>query len=68
MPLSKPVLSNLIVSNMRNTFPAVENDFLKNISDAIADAVVEHITSAGLVTGVVTSGAGSGGSVTGTIN
>lgn len=44
------------------------DDFAQALAAAIAQEVVSHIQSNASVSGVVTSGAGAGGTVTGTVS
>lgn len=77
MALSGAVLGGLIkdeVKSILETTEGLDEAALKKFCDAVAKAVVQHITSAAIVntnvtttlTGVVTSGLGAGGVVTGT--
>ena len=69
MPLSNSTLKSLIKSHIitETGSPTADAD-LEKFCKALADAIVEHIVAAALVTGTVTSGAGTGGAVTGTIS
>lgn len=73
MALSATVLSTLMKGKIDAAFPETPKDaaMLKKFTDAIAEAVVEHVVSAGTVvvtnvTGVSTGG-GTSGPGTGTI-
>jgi hypothetical protein len=69
MPITQATLSTKIKSEMQAVYGAPdEPEKLQKFADAIAKAIVDEITSSALVTGTVTSGAGAGGSVTGTIS
>jgi ribose 5-phosphate isomerase RpiB len=69
MALSKSTLSALIKSKIEaKKGTADDQQQLIDFCDAIADAVVSHVTAAAVVTstGIVTSGTGAGGAVTAT--
>jgi hypothetical protein len=72
MPMNSNTLgtaiTNAIAANIPNPTAAVTGAQLEAVWQAVAMAIVDHITSNALVTGTVTSGAGAGGSVTGTIS
>lgn len=69
MPMSQPVLSATIKSELEAVYgPADDDTRLQNFCDALAQAIYDHITANALVSGSVTSGVGAGGSVTGTIS
>ena len=60
MPLSPSVLSSLIETNLKSQFnyPGSNDADLKKMCDAIANAVVTHITSAAVVNVTVTTAGG----------
>jgi hypothetical protein len=68
VPLNASQLATLIKTNIQAQFNITEEPILQQFCDAVAQAVVQHITASALVntTGVVTSGAGAGGAVTST--
>lgn len=49
MPLSSSVLKGLIVSDLTAQFSIVDSAALDKFAQAVADAVVSHITSAAVV-------------------
>lgn len=73
MPLSDSVLSGLIVANLKKAYDIEAPHKIKELADAIAQAVVAHIASAGVITTIVTipstgaPGAPSAGTGTGSI-
>lgn len=67
MSLSQSDLSSKLQANLSGVFTILNSVELKKVCDAIAQAVVDEITQNAIVTGTVTSGAGQGGSVTGTV-
>lgn len=68
MPLSSSVLSTELQTEIAAVLNIVDPAQLKKVCDAIAAAVVTHIQNNALVSGTVTSGAGAGGTVTGTVS
>lgn len=60
-------LSSKLQANIGAIINLADPVQLKKVCDAIALSVVSEIQSKALVTGTVTSGAGSGGTVTGTV-
>jgi hypothetical protein len=60
-------LSTKLQANIGAVINLVDSAQLKKVCDAIALSVVQEVQTKALVTGTVTSGAGSGGSVTGTV-
>lgn len=72
MPLSASTLKGLIKTNIQADFETSDADWLDQFAQAIADAVVTHITTSALVTvpsvSGVTPGPGASGPGTGTIS
>lgn len=70
MPLSAATLSAAIKTEIENIagIDIIDEAELERFTDALATAIVDHITANALVTGTVTSGAGAGGAVTGTVS
>jgi len=75
MPLQPSVLdaalAPAIKANIQSFFDiqdqSILTQFCNAVSGAIATQVILHIQQNALVTGVVTSGAGAGGTVTGSV-
>jgi len=68
MPLTKAALSTKIQTEIIAVFGAADDaSKMKDFADALAKAIVDEIKANALVTGTVTSGAGAGGTVTGTV-
>jgi hypothetical protein len=68
MALSISVLKQAIIDEVNAEFGAPDDaSKLSKFAQALATAIVEHIQANAAVTGTVTSGAGSGGSVVGTV-
>lgn len=67
MALSASGLSAIIKANLRPSANVTNDAEFNNFCDAIAQAIVTHLTGAAEVTGTVQSGNGAGGSIKGTL-
>lgn len=67
MPLSDAALSTLIQGELKAALPVVDDADFKAWADAVAAAIVNHITANARVTVAVTGGS-SAGSYTGTVS
>ena len=65
MPLDSSVLAGLIKTNIQASFLTLDETELQKLADAIAEAVVNHITGAAVVTvnGVTAGGASATGTI-----
>lgn len=69
MPLSDSSMSSDIKAQLQTVFGSpVDSAKLQEFCDALGKAIVENIKANALISGTVTSGAGSGGTVTGTVS
>lgn len=68
MSLSSASLKGRIKTKIQAFFDIQEDTLLDEFCQAIAEGVVEEIQTNAQVSGTVTSGAGNGGSVTGTVS